>query len=188
MKNYTKLLTVAVMCAVILTACNKNKDDNTNNNQANSQETVTEYSAQDTDTQVTGEVTAVIGNEITLDLGETVEKQRPSRDENSDTVSDNENSEIPSGEDRPEMPSGDMNFENMPEMPSGENMQGGQGNKNKASVSIDKTGESANYIIPVGMSVTGSSGRDNDYSTISIGTAVKVTLNSDGEVVACEIL
>ena len=58
----------------------------------------------------------------------------------------------------------------------------------KASVSVKKSGKTGTYIIPVGMTVSGASGRNNDYSAISAGMTMRLTLNSDGYTVSAEIL
>ena len=63
-------------------------------------------------------------------------------------------------------------------------MKGGKGN----SVNIEKNGETASYTIPVGMQISSAGGRNSDYSSISTGMVLRLTLNSDGYVVATEIL
>mgnify|MGYP006874685449 CR=1 FL=1 len=97
-----------------------------------------------------------------------------------------------------EMPEG-MEFPEMGEMPEGMEMpemgeggKGGNGGRGgmggKSSASVNKSGETATYIIPVGMTVSGASGRDSDYSAISVGNVLRLTVNSEGYVVAAEIV
>lgn len=148
------------------------------------------YTAVSTDTTVSGEVTAIAGNYVTLALG-TVE-------ENKDDNSDNNNSDDKSGDNSdmksdfhdapnndgsgtpPEMPDG-----NMPEMPSGDFSApdgAGFGKGGRKSASITKSGEESSYIIPVGMTIDGLSGRSSDYSGITVGTILTLTVSEDGTV------
>lgn len=178
---------------------------------------VTEYIMQDGDTQVVGEVTQIVGNEVTLALGEAVENstetvlpkmppdgEKPQFDKkNGDAPKrpfdrekppfDMENGEvpqIPQGEDMPQMPDGgfpNMDGKDFPDINSGEAPEFKRGGR-KSSISVEKSGETGTYIIPVGMIVSGASGRNNDYSAISTGMTLRLTLNSDGYTVFAEIL
>ena len=153
---------------------------------------------QDGDTQVTGEVTSIVGNEVTLALGEVIENERENRggekpvDGEMPEMSEGGfgNGEMPEGF---EMPEGGFGNGEMPEMPEGMkipeggfggNMKGGRG----GSSTIEKSGETAAYTIPVGMTISGAGGRNSDYSAISAGMMLRLTLNSDGYVVAAEII
>ena len=78
-----------------------------------------------------------------------------------------------------EMPKGELGNGEMPG-----NMKVGR----SGPASIEKSGETASYIIPVGMKISGANGRNNDYSSISAGMVLRLTLNADGYVVAAEIL
>ena len=183
----------------------------------------TEYTIQEGDTQVTGEVTEIIGNEVTLELGEVTETERSFKGEgavapkgttegsetvtepvfedteetSTDAVTDNgntENSKKPNsnfkkgklreGMELPEgfeMPEGGFGNGEKPEGSFGRKMKGG-------SAKIEKSGETASYTIPVGMQISGAGGRSSDYSSISAGMLLRLTLNTDGYVVAAEIL
>lgn len=180
--------------------------------------TVTEYIMQEGDTQIVGEVTQIVGNEITLALGNLIENNTekdmqkiPQFDtENGDAPQMPQDGDMPkfdmeNGE-APQMPEGgfpDMGDGDFPDMPEGgfPNMDGGNfpdmnsdeasGSKRggrKSSVSVEKSGETGTYIIPVGMTVIGASGRNSDYSAISAGMTLRLTLNSDGYTVSAEIL
>lgn len=199
----------------------------------------TEYTIQEGDIQVTGEVTEIIGNEVTLELGEVTETERSFKGEGafapkgttegSETVTEpvlkdteetsaeaatdnenTENSEKPNGNFKKgkfregmelpedfEMPEGGFEKGELPEgfeMPeggfgNGKKPEGGFGGKMKGgSAEIEKSGETASYTIPVGMQISGAGGRNSDYSSISAGMLLRLTLNTDGYVVAAEIL
>ena len=70
------------------------------------------------------------------------------------------------------MPSGDMNA------PDGT----GFGRGGRKSASITKSGEESSYMIPVGMTIAGLSGRASDYSGITVGTILTLTVSEDGTV------
>lgn len=140
------------------------------------------YTAVSTDTTVSGEVTAIAGNYVTLALG-TVE-------ENKDDNSDNNNSDDKSGDnsdmksDFPDTPNNDGSG-TPPEMPSGDFSApdgAGFGKGGRKSASITKSGEESSYIIPVGMTIDGLSGRSSDYSGITVGTILTLTVSEDGTV------
>lgn len=160
---------------------------------------VTEYVMQEGDTQIVGEVTQIIGNEVTLAVGELIESDaednfpempsdadRPQRFD----MGNGEAPQMPQGKDMPQIPDGGF-----PNMGGGElpDMNGGkatkfQGGGRKTSASVEKSGETGKYIIPVGMTVSGASGRNNDYSAISAGMILRLTISSDGYTAAAEIL
>lgn len=193
MKNY-RLIAVAAAALILMAGCSSDKAEENSVPAAASVQT--EYVMQEGDTQIVGEVTEIVGNEVTLALGELEEKSQGG--------GNGEKPEMPEGESMPEM---GENGE-MPEMPEGGNMpemgengemsempeggkggNGGRGGKGgKSSASVSKSGETASYIIPVGMTVSGASGRDSDYSAISVGNVLRLTVNSEGYVVAAEIV
>lgn len=70
------------------------------------------------------------------------------------------------------MPSGDMNA------PDG----AGFGRGGRKNASITKSGEESSYMIPVGMTIAGLSGRSSDYSGITVGTLLTLTVSEDGTV------
>lgn len=146
------------------------------------------YTAVATDTVVSGEVTAIAGNYVTLALGTVEENTDDNKsDDSSDSKSDmpadfdGEPPQMPDGENMPtgSMPDGNMPSGNMPSgnMPSG-NMPDFGGRK----TSLTKSGEEGSYIIPVGMTIDGLSGRSSDYSGITVGTILTLTVSEDGTV------
>ena len=58
------------------------------------------------------------------------------------------------------------------------------GGGRRGGASIDKNGDEGTYIIPVGMPIDGLSGRNSDYSGITVGTILTLTINEDGVVCA----
>ena len=52
----------------------------------------------------------------------------------------------------------------------------------RKSASITKSGEESSYMIPVGMTIAGLSGRSTDYSGITVGTILTLTVSEDGTV------
>ncbi|MGN0586466.1 MAG: hypothetical protein ACI4JF_04195 [Oscillospiraceae bacterium] len=191
-----KILIIFTLCAVCAAFAGCKKEDSSN---VQTSETVTEYVMQEGDTVVSGEVVSVVGNEVTINVG-TV-----SQDESAQPPSDREfpaegetDGDMPQRGERQSFGEGEMpdfaggERQNGGERPdfSGGDMQDGENSRGgkRSSVQIETTGESVSYIIPVGMPVSGSSGRQSDYTAISAGAAVQITLNSDGLVVACEIL
>lgn len=184
MRNY-RLIAIAAAALIMMTGCSSDKTEE--KSAAASDAAQTEYVMQEGDTQVVGEVTEIVGNEVTLALGELEEKsqgggngEKPEMSEGGNMPEMGENGEAP------EMPEG----MEMPEM--GEGGKGGNGGRGgmggKSSASVNKSGETATYIIPVGMTVSGANGRNSDYSAISAGTVLRLTLNSEGYVVAAEIV
>ena len=152
------------------------------------------YTAISTDTTVSGEVTAIAGNYVTLALGTVEENKDDSDNSNSDDKSDG-NYDMPSdlhdapnndgNGTPPEMPDGNMPSGDMPEMPSGDFSApdgAGFGRGGRKSASITKSGEESSYMIPVGMTIAGLSGRSSDYSGITVGTILTLTVSEDGTV------
>ncbi len=209
------LAPLIIACITVLSGCEKDgKNSGMTQKKIPANAVVTEYIMQEGDTQIVGEVTQIVGNDVTLALGELAENGTeggiPPVPQNGEKLQfDTENDEaskMPQDGENPQMPEGgfpdmgDGDFSNMPEggFP---NMDGGdfpdinsgeasefQVKGRKASVSVKKSGETGTYIIPVGMTVSGASGRNNDYSAISAGMTMRLTLNSDGYTVSAEIL
>lgn len=146
---------------------------------------VNNYVPKETDKTISGEVTKITGNRITLALG---------------TVSSDNDQAPQQGGDMPEfdgnMPDGDFTPPEggMPERGGekpdwgGERSEmGGRSGGRKGGSSVRKTGEEAQYIIPVGMPIDGLSGRSTDYSGITAGTVITLTVNEQGVVCAAEV-
>lgn len=152
------------------------------------------YTVVSTDTTVSGEVTAIAGNYVTLALGTVEENKDDSDNSNSDDKSDGNYdmpSDLPDAPNNdgngtpPEMPDGNMPSGDMPEMPSGDMNApdgAGFGRGGRKSASITKSGEESSYMIPVGMTIAGLSGRSSDYSGITVGTILTLTVSEDGTV------
>lgn len=189
--NKKSFFLLLAMLTLNLTACS----DSAEEAQQMTTAAPNNYTAVSTDTTVSGEVTAIAGNYVTLALG-TVE-------ENKDDNSDNNTSDDKSGDNSdmksdfpdtpnndgsgtpPEMPDGNMPTGDMPEMPSGDFSApdgAGFGKGGRKSASITKSGEESSYIIPVGMTIDGLSGRSSDYSGITVGTILTLTVSEDGTV------
>lgn len=202
----------------VLSGCEKDgKDSGMPRENMSDNAVVTEYVMQEGDMQIVGEVTQIVGNEVTLALGEAVEnsteKDMSEMPQNGDKPQfDMENGEFPQMPQGEDMPQFDMGKDEVPQMPQDEdipqmpeggfsNMDGGdfpdinsgeapefkRGGR-KSSVSVEKSGETGTYIIPVGMTVSGASGRSSDYTAVSAGMTLRLTLNSEGYTVAAEIM
>lgn len=190
------LTPLIIACITVLSGCEKDgKNSGIPRENMTDNTAVTEYIMQEGDTQIVGEVTQIVGNEVTLALGELAENG-----------TEGGIPPVPQNGENPQMPDGgfpDMGDGDFPNMPEGSfpNMDGGdfpdmnsgeasefQVKGRKAFVSVKKSGETGTYIIPVGMTVSGASGRNNDYSAISAGMTIRLTLNSDGYTVSAEIL
>ncbi len=161
------------------------------------------YTKRADDATVTGEVLSVTGNEVTLALGETEKRERPDTDKGErPEFSDGERPDFTDGE-RPDFGSGER-----PDFGDGERPDFGDNEKSdredsatssedksassdsrrkRRGTSIKKTGEEETYIIPVGMTIDGLSGRNTDYSGISAGMILTLTINSDGVVCAATV-
>lgn len=133
------------------------------------------YTAVSTDTTVSGEVTAIAGNYVTLALGTVEENKNDNSDNNTSDDKSDDNSDMKS--DFPDAPNNDGSG-TPPEMPDG----AGFGKGGRKSASITKSGEESGYIIPVGMTIDGLSGRSSDYSGITVGTILTLTVSEDGTV------
>ena len=181
-KNFFLLL---ALLTLNLTACSDSSEAQDRVQTA----AVNSYTAVSTDTVVSGEVTAIAGNYVTLALGTVDENTDDNKsDDSSDSKPDmpadfdGEPPQMPDGENMPsgDMPSGSMPDGNMPSgnMPSG-SMPAFGGRK---GASLTKSGEEGSYIIPVGMTIDGLSGRSSDYSGITVGTILTLTVSEDGTV------
>lgn len=140
------------------------------------------YTAVSTDTTVSGEVTAIAGNYVTLALGTVEENKNDNSDNNTSDDKSDDNSDMKS--DFPDAPNNDGSG-TPPEMPSGDfsapdGASFGRGGRKSAS--ITKSGEESSYMIPVGMTIAGLSGRSSDYSGITVGTILTLTVSEDGTV------
>ena len=153
---------------------------------------VNNYEKKADDTVISGEITAITGNEITLALGEIggpserpdMTSERPGRNSEGKT-------DMPSDGDekRPERSSERTVGNSGSGMTSPDDISGGSERKRsgKRNSSVKKTGEEQTFIIPVGMPIDGLSGRKTDYSGLSVGMAVTLTINSEGTVCKAEI-
>lgn len=194
-KNLFVILALMSLCTMTLSACGDSSDEN---NMPETTAAVNNYVKQDTDTVVTGEVTKITGNKVTLALG-TLSKTEDPADEGgeppvmgkgempdmSGEFPDTAEGEMPSfGGGRHDSANGekpDFSGER-PDMAEGGSRDFAKGRRSAASV--EKSGENAEYIIPVGMPIDGLSGRSSDYSGISAGTVLTLTVNADGVVCA----
>lgn len=189
-----KLIIISALAALVLTGCSKSDKGAENTAAQNKQAEV--YQMQDGDTQVSGEVVSIVGNEVTLALGELTEKAAPA-----DGMPENSGGD-PSANERPSRGNGgdfsggsfsEGGFAGgeMPDPSSFDKDKSGSGqfgNKQRgAGASIEKSGDTAAYIIPVGMTVGGLSGRSSDYSGISEGDILTLIIDSEGTVKSAEV-
>lgn len=193
-KNFFILLAVLALYSAAFSGCSEN---NEKENIPVQTAAVNNYVPKETDKTISGEVTKITGNRITLALG-TVSadnSQPPEQGGESPEM----NGEMPdmSGD----MPEGDLTplSGEMPQMNGerpdrggerpdmgGEMPSQGKGGR-RGSSTVQKTGEEAQYILPVGMPIDGLSGRNTDYSGITAGTVITLTVNDKGVVCAAEV-
>ena len=199
-KNLFVILSVLTLYSTALAGCSESSErsDMTAETAA-----VNNYVPTASDTTVTGEVTKITGNRITLALGNITEDSS-APDENSCNAPEADGNMPDFGGEKPDMNGNmpdfggempDMNGDmpdfggEMPDMngtpPDMGNMPSGKGGRKSASV--EKTGEEAEYILPVGMPIDGLSGRSNDYSGVSAGDVITLTVNDRGNVCAAEV-
>lgn len=188
--NKKSFFLLLALLTLNLTACS----DSAEENQQITTAAPNNYTAVSTDTTVSGEVTAIAGNYVTLALGTVEENKDDSDNSNPDDKSDGNYdmpSDLPDAPNNdgngtpPEMPDGNMPSGDMPEMPSGDMNApdgAGFGRGGRKSASITKSGEESSYMIPVGMTIAGLSGRSSDYSGITVGTILTLTVSEDGTV------
>ena len=185
-KRIASIGTAALLFAVMsLTACFSDDEGTMDFTQQTVEEN--NYVAQSSDTVVSGEVTAIVGNSVTLALGEVSESENTGAADAGEEEADF-SGEMPSGGDMPDMSGGempDMGDMDMSDFGGGGNGGGGNGGGGRgksSSATIEKSGEEATYILPVGMPI-GS----GDYSNISEGDILTLTINSEGIVCAAEV-
>ena len=188
--NKKSFFLLLALLTLNLTACS----DSAEENQQITTAAPNNYTAVSTDTTVSGEVTAIAGNYVTLALGTVEENKDDSDNSHSDDKSDGNYdmpSDLPDAPNNdgngtpPEMPDGNMPSGDMPEMPSGDMNApdgAGFGRGGRKSASITKSGEESSYMIPVGTTIAGLSGRSSDYSGITVGTILTLTVSEDGTV------
>ena len=185
-KNLFVILSVLTLYSAALAGCSESSE---RSDMPAETAAVNNYVPTASDTTVTGEVTKITGNRITLALGNITEDSS-APDENSGNAPEADGNMPDFGGEKPDM-NGDMpDFGGeMPAMngtpPDMGNMPSGKGGRKSASV--EKTGEEAEYILPVGMPIDGLSGRSNDYSGVSAGDVITLTVNDRGNVCAAEV-
>lgn len=176
--NKKSFFLLLAMLTLNLTACS----DSAEEAQQMTTAAPNNYTAVSTDTTVSGEVTAIAGNYVTLALGTVEENKDDNSDNNTSDDKSGDNSDMKS--DFPDAPNNDGSS-TPPEMPSGDFRApdgAGFGKGGRKSASITKSGEESSYMIPVGMTIDGLSGRSSDYSGITVGTILTLTVSEDGTV------
>lgn len=176
--NKKSFFLLLAMLTLNLTACS----DSAEEAQQMTTAAPNNYTAVSTDTTVSGEVTAIAGNYVTLALGTVEENKDDNSDNNTSDDKSGDNSDMKS--DFPDAPNNDGSG-TPPEMPSGDFSApdgAGFGRGGRKSASITKSGEESSYMIPVGMTIDGLSGRSSDYSGITVGTILTLTVSEDGTV------
>ena len=171
-KNLFIILSVLALYSTALAGCSESSDKT---DMPAETAAVNNYVPTSTDKTVTGEVTKITGNRITLALGNITE-DNSAPDENSGDAPEADGNMPDFGGEMPDMNGAPPE---MGDMPSG---KGG-----RKSASVEKTGEEAEYILPVGMPIDGLSGRSNDYSGVSAGDVITLTVNEQGTVCAAEV-
>lgn len=149
--NKKSFFLLLALLTLNLTACS----DSAEENQQITTAAPNNYTAVSTDTTVSGEVTAIAGNYVTLALGTVEENKDDSDNSNSDDKSDGNYdmpSDLPDAPNNdgngtpPEMPDGNMPSGDMPEMPSGDMNApdgAGFGRGGRKSASITKVARKA---------------------------------------------
>lgn len=193
-KNFFIILTVLALYSTAFSGCAESGEKE---NIPVQTAAVNNYVPKETDKTVSGEVTKITGNRITLALG-TVSADNSQPPENGGEIPEMNgdmpqwDGNMPEGNFTP--PSGEMPQMNgekpdrggeRPDM-SGEMPTQGRGGR-KGSSTVQKTGEEAEYILPVGMPIDGLSGRNADYSGVTAGAVITLTVNEQGVVCAAEV-
>lgn len=173
MKNKALFIVLALLTSVFA-GCSEDE----NSPAAEITAAVNNYTAADTDRIVTGEVIKITGNEVTIAVG--VSDSDGNTEENETPQSPEKGDMHQFGEDKGERPTDMPDFGG--EMPEFDGRSGGRGERKKTS--IEKTGAEETFIIPVGMPIDGLTGRQTDYSGISQGMVITLTVNSRGNVCA----
>lgn len=194
-KNIFIILTVLVLYSTAFCGCS---EKNENENFPMETAAVNNYVPKETDKTVSGEVTKITGNRITLALG-TVSADNSQSPEQSGDMPET-GGEIPGFDGK--MPDGDFTppkggmSERGGEKPDfggerpdngGDMPSQGRGGGRRGGSSVKKTGEEVQYILPVGMPIDGLSGRNTDYSGVTAGTVITLTVNEQGVVCAAEV-
>lgn len=188
-KNLFIILTVLAMYSTAFCGCSE-KNDNENFPMETAE--VNNYVPKETDKTVSGEVTKITGNRITLALG-TVSADNSQSPEQSGEMSETggENSgfdgKMPEGNFTP--PEGGMPERSgaKPDFGGERDNGGDMSSQGRGGSSVKKTGEEAEYILPVGMPIDGLSGRNTDYSGVTAGSVITLTVNEQGVVCAAEV-
>lgn len=195
--NRKSLFIILAVLALYSTALSGCAENNEKENIPTETAAVNNYVPKETDKTVSGEVTKITGNRITLALGTVSEDNAQAPGQNGEMPEMNGEMPDMSGN----MPEGDFappdgeRPERSGEKPdwSGErpDMGGdmptqGKGGRRGGST-VEKTGEEAQYILPVGMPIDGLSGRNTDYSGVTAGTVITLTVNEQGVVCAAEV-
>lgn len=194
MKKYPFITLAMLVCAFSLSGCTAQNDEQ----QPAASETaaVNSYEAKESDTIVSGEVTAVTGNRVTLALGTITDDEEESPEKN--TPPEQDGKEMPdfgsgerpdfANEERPDFGNGERPDFSNGEMPDfDQNGFGGRDGSRKKSAAFEKNGSECSYIIPVGMPVDGLTGRSSDYSGIKTGMVLTLTVNEKGIVCAASV-
>ncbi len=140
-------------------------------------------------TTVVGKVERIVGNEVTLELGELSGETSIAARGGGAT----KNSEEAAGQQGPDS-SKSSGLDTMPkqeEMPSGQaspldgDMPAGTGDHiaRGASLSITYIGETVTYLLPVGMAI-GS----GDFASVTEGMVLSITMNGQGAITAVSVL
>ena len=178
-----KILSPALALCLLLGGCAGAAEEASSQSMALAEETVS------------GIITQVNGNEITLDLV-TLASAGPGGGENAAPAEGGEapEGEAPSGEELPEMPEGGdfsgMSGGELPEMPEGGDFSGmfggelpsggGMTSGGGAGRSYTRTGESATYQIPIGAEVVTLTGASRDFHSLSTELLVTISFREDG--------
>jgi hypothetical protein len=193
--------------ALVLFAAGCSKSNGNKSAAATQKGTMDIAQAASSDTTVVyGRVDSIVGNEVTLALGEPQKgsdtasssslgqggQAQTGTEQSGDSGKQTSSGERPSGNmgkrSSGEMPSGEMPSGEMPsgEMPSGASGTGDStqsGTQGGRSVTLDYTGETATYLLPVGMAIgTG------DFSDVTEGMVLSLTLSADSTITAVTIL
>ena len=181
--NRKSLFIILAVLALYSTAFSGCAESNEKENMPAETAAVNNYVPKETDKTVSGEVTKITGNRITLALGTVSADNAQAPGQNGEMPE--MNGEMPEGDFAP--PDGERP-ERSGEKPdwSGEMPTQGKGGRRGGST-VEKTGEEAQYILPVGMPIDGLSGRNTDYSGITAGTVITLTVNEKGVVCAAEV-
>ena len=206
-------LVISITLVLFAAGCSKLNGNKSDKSAAATQKGTMDVSlaASPDTTVVYGRVDSIVGNEVTLALGEPQKSGNngattvSSADEKQGVQSEGQQSaagkgttggerpsgnmgERPSGEATGEMPAGGPPSDEMPSGSafSGEKQQDaatGLAKQSGRSVTLDYTGETETYLLPVGMAIgTG------DFSDVTEGMVLSISLNAEGTITAVTIL